>query len=580
MKRRMILLFSFGFVLVIAILAVIIYWPGSTEALNPNHGNCSICHSLHNSPGQTLTNNAVVEVLCLSCHGPAGAATKKAEVHKNKPSSSYAPFTMTCPDCHDPHDNRQNWLGSTNIKQIGRNISGSLDARINTPNSGVRDVVFVSRGTDAGGPSLHSFADNDQDGNSIYDGACEVCHTLAANHRNNSGGNHAHYTGQTCTQCHDHTNYFNGSGGGCTGCHGSPQDKGDGGPTRRAIVGEFSLTSHHVLGGAVTDDDCGVCHYEAVDGAYHQNNQVDLRNPDNASVGALISFAQFSRNTSTDVLESWVTNVQNNFCLKCHDADGATATNFSGNPLRPFSAASRDVPNIFAKLDPANNYHHAVRGPGTNDYCIPSAANASQITMEPPWNQDANHDMISCFDCHGASGHGGANQRMLRTAINIDGMIAAGQAGDPNLLPAGLGSTVETFCTRCHKLSVYFAADPEAAGSIFEKHPGNIGQHGSPASGGQNTLGCLGCHAAPVQFNNNVPPSGNGGFPGTIHGGNFVWPTGTFSAGVSTETFMLGGWISGWSWGYDKQGNPVGYCGGGDCNHTGSSRNNGQSYTR
>jgi predicted CXXCH cytochrome family protein len=577
MKRRTLLLLSFGFVLIIGIFTLRISWPGSAAALNPNHGNCSICHSLHGAPGQKLTSDAVVEVLCLSCHGPVGAASLKAEVHKNKPSSSYAPFTMTCTDCHDPHDNRQNWLSGTNLKQVGKNISGSSDARISTPNSGIRDVVFESRGTDAGGPSLHSFADNDQDGNGNFDGACEVCHTLAANHRNNSSGNHAHYTGQTCTQCHDHTNYFNGAGGGCTGCHGSPQDKGDGGPTRRAITGEFSLTSHHVLGGAVSDDDCGVCHYEAVDGAYHQNNQVDLRNPDNASVGAIISFAQFSRNTGTDVLESWVTNVQNNFCLKCHDADGATATNFSGNPLRPFSASDRDVPNVFAQFSPTNSYHHAVRGAGSNPYCIPSASNGNQITMELPWNQNATHDVISCFDCHGASGHGSANQRMLRTSIDLNGLEAAGAASDIGLIPVSVRTAVETFCTRCHKASVYVSStDSQAAGSIFEYHGASQNQH--RAAGG-NEMGCIGCHGGIVQFDGGLPTNGNGAARGNLHGGNFVWGPGTFSAGVTTQHFMVGGWISGWYTFVDK-GNPMGGCGGGDCNHTGRSNAEGKSYTR
>jgi predicted CXXCH cytochrome family protein len=578
MIRRWAIIFSiFAALLIMGIAAMLVFQPQSASALNPNH-NCDTCHNLHQGQGQVLLNYTVTEDLCLSCHGPAGTSSLKADVHTNKSGSSYPAFTMTCMDCHNPHDSRQNYLGGTNIKMVGRREDASGNAKINTPNSGIRDVVFESRGTDLSQPSLHSFADNDEDNNGIYDGACEVCHTQAANHRNNSGGNHAHYTGQTCTQCHGHDGGFLATGGGCTACHGSPQDKGDGPPTRRAMVGEFSLTSHHVLGGTVTDDDCGVCHYEAVDGAYHQNNQVDLRNPDDASVGALIQFAQFSRNTSSETLESWVTDVQDNFCLKCHDSDGATQTNFSGNALQPFSASHRDVPNIFAKFDPANTDHHAVRGSGNNDYCIPSAANGSNITMEPPWNQDANHDVISCFDCHGTSGHGSSNQRNLRVAIDFDGMIAAYQAGDWQLIPAGVGTAAENFCTICHKSSVYFATDPGAAGSVFENHPGDIGQH---AAAGQNPLGCLGCHAAPVQFNNNVPPSGNGGAPGIIHGATFVWPTGTWADGFTTESFMLGGWISGWSWEYDSRKDVYyGQCGGGDCNHTGSDRNNGQSYTR
>lgn len=545
MKRRLILSLGFGFVLVITILVVIINWPGSTEALNPDHGTCSICHSLHNSPGQTLTNDAVVEVLCLSCHGPAGAATKKAEVHKNKDGSSYS-FYMTCPDCHDPHDHRGNWLSGMNLAQVGKNLDGTGNAMIPTPNSGDRDVVFESRGTDAGGPSLHSFADNDEDGNTIYDGACEVCHTLALNHRNNSSGNHAHYTGTNCIACHPHDGFFQGSGGGCTACHSS----GQGG--RRAVIGEFSLTSHHVMGGAVTDDDCGVCHYEAQ--GDHMDGNVDLLNPDTGS--RLTPFAAFSRNTASDALESWVTDVQNNLCLKCHDADGATATNFSGNPLQPFSSADRDVPNVFTQFDTGNSYHHAVRGPGNNPYC-------NINTMEPPWNQ-GDHDMISCFDCHEAGGHGSSNQRMLRNAIDLVTMENATVKED---LPAGMGVTVEAFCIRCHKSLEYVGG---GSNSIFEFHGANQNQHQGGAS---NELGCMGCHGGIVNMwhSKQGVPMPNGYGRGNIHGGSFTWTADSFADGTATEHFMLGGWISGW-----QTIGAMGYCRGGDCNHSNSSKD----YTR
>jgi predicted CXXCH cytochrome family protein len=139
---------------VLILIGAVVFWPGSTEALNPNHSGCSICHSIHGSPGQALTNDLSVEVLCLSCHGPAGISTLKADVHLNRPSNP--PFRMTCMDCHNPHDNLPNWVGGTNLKMVGRKIDGNTNARISTPNSGVRDVAFESRGTNAGGPSLRS----------------------------------------------------------------------------------------------------------------------------------------------------------------------------------------------------------------------------------------------------------------------------------------------------------------------------------------------------------------------------------------------------------------------------------------
>lgn len=569
MIRKIAIIFSIS--LMAAALAFFLLQPPPAKALNPNH-SCDTCHNLHSAPGQALSSYTVVEDLCLSCHGPAGTATKKAEVHTNKQSSSYS-FTMTCLDCHNPHDNRANHVGGTNIMMVGSRLDGTGNAMIATPNSGNRYVAFENRGSDADPPydsSLHSFADGDEDNNGIYDGACEVCHTLAANHRNNNSGNHAHYTGTDCMACHSHTGNFLAEGGGCTACHGGPQDKGDGGPTRRGMTGEFSLLSHHVAGGAVTDDDCGVCHYESIDSAYHQDNKVDLRNPDNASVGALISFAQFSRNTASDSLESWVTDVQDNFCMKCHDADGATATNFSGNALQPFSSPSRDAPDVFSRFATSNGSHHAVRGPGINPYCVPSTTNGNKITMEPPWNQDANHDVISCFDCHGTSGHGSGNQRMLLTPVDFDSLGSG-------VLDYAVGAQVETFCTLCHKSSVYVTSGgPESAGSIFEFHGAAQSQH---ANAGANELGCIGCHAGVYDHSAGVPPAGNGSAWGNIHGVSFTWPSGTFSAGEASEHFMVGGWNSGWMLDTNK-GNPIGACGGGDCNHTGGTSRAGKTYTR
>jgi hypothetical protein len=372
-----------------------------------------------------------------------------------------------------------------------------------------------------------------------------------------------------CTSFHTHSGGFEPiGGGGCSGCHDKVQDDANG-PSRRAVVSEFGLGSHHVAGGTVTDADCEVCHYEAVDSNYHKDNIVDLRHPDDGTDATLISFSQFSRNTSTDVLESWVTDVQDNFCMKCHDANGATAVAIDPNtPLRPFSAGARDVPDVFDSFDPANSFYHPVRAAAGNPYCIPSPNNANQITMEPPWNQDSTHDVISCFDCHVTNGHGDPNQRMLRAVVDFNTMEAT---TDPANLPAGMGATVEALCSMCHKATVYVSsADSEAAGSIFEYHGASQQQHG--AAGG-NELGCMGCHAGTVDFG--PPAPDNGAAPGNIHGGSFTWPPETFSSGTPTEYFMLGGWIGGW-----QISGATGYCSGGDCRHTGSSSKSGQNYSR
>ncbi|MEN8222215.1 MAG: cytochrome c3 family protein [Acidobacteriota bacterium] len=512
-------------VLFLAILLI----PGMLSALNPDHIGCSQCHSLHQAPGQSLTNEALgINVLCMSCHGAAGPGTE-VDVHSG---TKYGAFEMGCADCHNAHDNIDNYIGGINIKQIGHK-NGS--ANITTPNSGVRNVVFESRGTGDAQPSLRSFADGDEDGDGLYEGVCEVCHTQTSHHRNStSGGDHTHYVGQTCTDCHGHVDNFAGSGGGCTGCHSSIQNG------RRAVVGEFSFTSHHVMAGAVTDDDCGVCHYEST-GA-HMDGNVDLLNPDTG--GRLTAFTSFSRNTSSSTIESWATDVQNNFCFKCHDNDGATATNFSGNALRPFSSGTTDVPNVFDQFDPANGYHHAVRGTIGNSYC-------NSVTMNAPWDSGGPH-LISCFDCHGTSGHGSANQRMLRTAIDLDTMEAGGATST-------IGASVESYCTLCHKFDEYGSGGTAGTTSKFEYHPSITSNHGA---GSGNELGCLGCHGGIV----NDTSVSNGSARGNIHGGNYTWLSGTWSVGSQSKFFMVGGYISGWELNTSAGKNG---CGGGNCSHPG-----------
>lgn len=205
MKRQ------YGYVLLILLAlaaGAFFLWPRPARSLIASH-ECSFCHQLHGAPGFSLLKNPQIEALCLTCHGPGGPSTLKADVHTNDRNSSFPPFRITCRECHDPHDNRTNWLGGTNIKLVGIDVDGTGLAKIDTPNSGVRNVVFESRGTDAGDPSLHSFADADEDGNGVYDGICEVCHTGTKFHRNNPSGGHSHNTGKTCTRCHEHVNTFN-----------------------------------------------------------------------------------------------------------------------------------------------------------------------------------------------------------------------------------------------------------------------------------------------------------------------------------------------------------------------------------
>lgn len=151
---------------------------------------CTFCHDPHGGPNTANLHNEDVEVLCLTCHGPGGISSLKADSHEGN----------TCVDCHDKHKHVDNWLAGLNLKTVGPEHKPTGLARITTPDGNLRDVVFESRGTDAGMPALHSFADNDLDGNGVYDGVCEVCHV--------EEGVDNHNFGRTCTLCHAHVDGF------------------------------------------------------------------------------------------------------------------------------------------------------------------------------------------------------------------------------------------------------------------------------------------------------------------------------------------------------------------------------------
>ena len=530
------------------------------EGHNANYGiQCDQCHALHSPFGGTgvVARGTDQLTVCTQCHNATGSASAKIDIGLHEVDGGST--IIDCGSCHEIHngydfnttDTHSGGVTAPNISRIRSDVSKYVPAAIEPAIFQQRPAHFAFGETASGAP---------------YNGICQACHTSTSMHTNTlTTANNDHEVGGECMDCHAHDGGFAVSGGGCSSCHSTPKDAEDGAPTRRAIFGEFGLTSHHVEAGTANDDDCGVCHGEVYGTPTHANNQVDLKNPD---TGALISFTTFTRNRSTDTLESWVTDVQNNFCLKCHDSDGATATNFSGNALRPFTVGTRDVPDVFTSADPANATHHAIRAAGSNPYTVPSTSNGSNITMVTPWNQDATHDMISCFDCHATSGHGNANQRMLRDPIDFDTMAST---ADPANLPSGMGATVETFCTRCHKSTVYVSStDSEGAGSIFEFHGQSQQQH---SAAGGNELGCMGCHAGVINYSK--ISTNNGAAWGNIHGRNFIWPADTPSDGTATEYFMMGGWMGGWI-----ISGSIGECNGGECNHAGSSTRFAQDYTR
>lgn len=259
---------------------------------------CSTCHSVHDvddtyagvSDGNLLRLDNT-STLCTDCH---------IDMTHNG---------MTCKDCHDTHDPNK-----TNIYMIRENIGSG--------------VIFTSRGTDVGDPAANSYADGD----GIYDGICEVCHTTTAHFRNDGSAldqNHASsggpMNGKSCMVCHPHGSAFSPSGGTCTGCHASaqPATYGRGGALQIVGVGgEFEpspLTSIHT-DIAPEDADCESCHYSATS---HPTNQKQLRDVD---------LGDFE----------WLGDIDE-YCLKCHDGAPPAGITFGAAVTDPDKSGYQTV---------------------------------------------------------------------------------------------------------------------------------------------------------------------------------------------------------------------------------------------
>ncbi len=353
-------------------------------AQTPRH-NCSFCHNLHGGSYAQLRDYATSEDLCLSCHGFGGPAqvdrdgvlvpVPKGQVIHN--GAKHAQPT-SCWNCHN-HEG-----------EAGTNLS-LIQATMPTPNSGDRAVLFTAR------TGSHSFADGD----ASYDGVCEVCHTLTAQHRND-GSAGKHNAAADCVTCHKHPAGFAG-GGPCTACHNTAQDNGDGIPAggRRAVVGEFSRRSHHLQTApppdSIPNSDCERCH----DQSQHQQGYVRLKNVDGGATVVLTG------DPATDATEAAkLTPV----CLACHDANGAAGNliPFSDGVTRPFvdsvkwAVSSHKVGNRSCYGDGASGCHATAHGSLKKDLFAP--AGVAPIGPDSAAEQEG-----FCLSCHDSNGPATSN---------------------------------------------------------------------------------------------------------------------------------------------------------------------------
>lgn len=429
--------------------------PGFTDggllAQTPMH-NCSFCHNLHGGGYAALGDWAVTEDLCLSCHGDAGPATVDRDgvqvaVPKSGRNDDGNTFVAhngakhsaptNCWDCHN-HEGE----ASLNFKMV--------QGLMPTPSSGDQTVVFTAwTGT-------NSFADGD----ATYDGVCEVCHT-ATNYHQNIGPPGSHNFTDDCTACHLHGSGFEGAGGGCAGCHSSTQG------TRRAVVGEFDRTSHHVdwAGGGlassadIPDSDCTTCH----DQSAHQAGNVRLKDVDdplNTAVSVVLTGDPNTSSTEAAKLSA--------HCLSCHDADGA-----NGNTT-PFTGGAT-VPEIdnTAWLASSHEGSASLAGCyGNGTFGCHSSGHGSEKTQllglpataatAPAY---AEQEEGFCFNCHDSDGPAGTDMDSVwGESINwvqmaLDGDAAINDRHDvQQAAQAESGAVIE--CTSCHNPHTDASAQP------------------------------------------------------------------------------------------------------------------------
>ncbi len=271
--------------------------------------------------------------LCKSCHDDITAPYKRTHSSLTT-DNDYGNWTVECRVCHDPHQQKQirtygsqsylysgqsTAITSNTITRTGAGwtvdqykglivvpntlqVSYSYKILSNTEDTlTVKGTINLSKVTVGNtfaiiyGKLIKSTTDLSQititpaksgskatkffrqtetnsfaDGNTTYDGVCEVCHTQTNHFKNDGTGSDQLHTnvggagGLNCITCHNHKNGFaheGGSGSGCDSCHGH-----DAGWQGNNNYGKGTYKSHSTHTENDSDDmkgafiTCGDCH--------------------------------------------------------------------------------------------------------------------------------------------------------------------------------------------------------------------------------------------------------------------------------------------------------------------------------
>jgi hypothetical protein len=319
-------------------------------------------------------------------------------------------------------------------------------------------------------------------------GICASCHDKApaASASNASSTN--------CAPCHNfHAGRVTPDPNDCVGCHkvAAPQH----GPTLvgdnngvRAITVEFTKWSHHVTGVTLNSAHCAACHLEgtvangqiAVDATKHMvDAKIHLRNADDDTEFAWDPMAPIHSN-------------MDNFCMSCHDANGATSPmsiqiqafiNSHGlaapgkiaSALNPFGDTISNrydkmqrpgVVDVSSQFTSTNNSQHGVKGPRYSGRS--RDAGPRQIASPATFAQNSSSVLqgvrSTIFDA--------GNFNQLYTPLENAGGEAAPRTGAQTL---GDDSTLH--CGDCHTVGQWKVGS--ATSRDGSATPVAIGAHGS-----------------------------------------------------------------------------------------------------
>jgi hypothetical protein len=300
-----------------------------------------------------------------------------------------------------------------------------------------------------------------------------------------------------CNSCHNpHTTKIvkpAGDVAGCTLCHSVGQNAGVGfvqdNNGVRAITTEFAKWSHHVTGVTLNDAHCAACHLE---GKIDNSGKILVD-----TTVHMVDAKTHLRDADTDADMQWDPAAPNhstmdNFCMSCHDANGATSagskliqayinangikavgkTASASNPFGDTISNRYDkmqrpaVVDASSQFNTTNNSHHAVKGPRYSGRT--RTAGPRQIASPATF---ANNSSAALFGVRSTIYDAGNFNQLYSPLENAGGEAA------PRTGAATLGDDSTLHCGDCHTVGQWKVGSSDTANG--SDTPVAIGAHGS-----------------------------------------------------------------------------------------------------